>query len=282
MMRQTFFALACLCTLIFSGATLSSFAQKARMEYGKCGYYADSFQDRPTSNGEKYDKNALTCSHKSLPFGTEIRVTRIDNKKSVVVRVNDRGPFIEGYVVDVSGAAAKALDLLKVGTTRVKVEVLGQEETTSAGTKKAALSTAGNTKLLVSHKGESAAKPVTYNQDDPKPAETEKAAGTGTAEKAAPTTELYKVDIKKSEKSGFGIQISTLFDANNVLPIINTLQGQWPNKVMVAVSKDEANEQTAYKIIVGPYTSKKAAETQQKLVSRKGYKKTLIVDLGEM
>ena len=66
------------------------------------------------------------------------------------------------------------------------------------------------------------------------------------------------------------------------MPIINTLQGQWPNKVMVAVSKDEANEQTAYKIIVGPYTSKKAAETQQKLVSRKGYKKTLIVDLGEM
>lgn len=276
MMRQTIFTFTTIITVALSAATLSSFAQKTREEFGKCGYYADSFQGRPTSNGEKYDKNALTCSHKSLPFGTRLRVTRLDNKKSVVVRVNDRGPYIEGYVVDVSGEAAKELDLLKAGTARVKVEVLesGEPETANEGRK--TVSASGSTQLLVSHQQEKAPdQPVTYNKEDPRPAAAAK--GTSTEE---PVSSLYKVDIKKSEKTGFGIQISTLFDANNVLPIINKLQSQWPGKVLVSVTNDEANNVTTYKIIVGPFTDRKTAEAQQKLVAKKGYKKTFVVDLS--
>lgn len=276
MMRQTIFTFTVLITVVLSAATLSSFAQKAREEYGKCGYYADSFQGRPTSNGEKYDKNALTCSHKSLPFGTRLRVTRLDNKKSVVVRVNDRGPYIEGYVVDVSGEAAKELDLLKAGTARVKVEILESGESEAANEARTTVSASGSTQLLVSHQQEKTPdQPVTYNKEDPRPAAVAK--GTSTEE---PVSSLYKVDIKKSEKTGFGIQISTLFDANNVLPIINKLQNQWPGKVLVSVTSDEANNVTTYKIIVGPFTDRKAAEAQQKLVTKKGYKKTFVVDLS--
>jgi len=276
MMRQTIFTFTTVITVALSAASLSSFAQKAREEYGKCGYYADSFQGRPTSNGEKYDKNALTCSHKSLPFGTRLRVTRLDNKKSVVVRVNDRGPYIEGYVVDVSGEAAKELDLLKAGTARVKVEILESGESEAANENRATVSASGGTQLLVSHQQEkSPDQPVTYNKEDPRPAAVAK--GTSTEE---PVSSLYKVDIKKSEKTGFGIQISTLFDANNVLPIINKLQSQWPGKVLVSVTNDEANNVTTYKIIVGPFTDRKTAEAQQKLVTKKGYKKTFVVDLS--
>lgn len=276
MMRQTIFTFTVIITVVLSAASLSSFAQKAREEYGKCGYYADSFQGRPTSNGEKYDKNALTCSHKSLPFGTRLRVTRLDNKKSVVVRVNDRGPYIEGYVVDVSGEAAKELDLLKAGTARVKVEILESGESEAANEARTTVSASGSTQLLVSHQQEKTPdQPVTYNKEDPRPAAVAK--GTSTEE---PVSSLYKVDIKKSEKTGFGIQISTLFDANNVLPIINKLQNQWPGKVLVSVTSDEANNVTTYKIIVGPFTDRKAAEAQQKLVTKKGYKKTFVVDLS--
>lgn len=280
-MRQTLFTSVCICTLALSCFSLSSFAQKSRTEYGKCGYYAASFQGRPTSSGEKYDKNDLTCSHKSLPFGTYIRVTRIDNNKSVVVRVNDRGPFIEGYVVDVSGAAAEQLDLLKVGTTRVKISVLNTKDAAEKTTADATAST----QLIIPKQSTTAERPATYNQGTTK---TALAAGT-TADKSPQSPEkgetqvvsdLYKVDIKKSEKSGYGIQISTLFDANNVLPIINKLQSQWPDKVLVNVIKDEANNVSTYKIIVGPFTDKKTAESQQKLVSKKGYKKTFIVDLS--
>ena len=275
-MRQTIFTFTVIITVVLSAASLSSFAQKAREEYGKCGYYADSFQGRPTSNGEKYDKNALTCSHKSLPFGTRLRVTRLDNKKSVVVRVNDRGPYIEGYVVDVSGEAAKELDLLKAGTARVKVEILESGESEAANEARTTVSASGSTQLLVSHQQEKTPdQPVTYNKEDPRPAAVAK--GTSTEE---PVSSLYKVDIKKSEKTGFGIQISTLFDANNVLPIINKLQNQWPGKVLVSVTSDEANNVTTYKIIVGPFTDRKAAEAQQKLVTKKGYKKTFVVDLS--
>ncbi len=284
-MRQTIFAFSCIATLCLSGITFSSFAQKNREEYGKCGYYADSFQGRPTSSGEKYDKNDLTCSHKSLPFGTRLRVTRLDNKKTVVVRVNDRGPFIEGYVVDVSGEAASELGLFKDGTTRVKTEVLTGDETAPATTAKSVSAPTGKTKLLVSHKDDAAVTPATYSTEEPQTSARRtitRAETTATTDAKEPESNLYKVDIKKTEKSGFGIQISTLSDANNVLPIVNKLQSQWPNKVMVAVKTDEANSISTYKIVVGPFTDKKAAETQQKLVAKKGYKKTLIVDLTEI
>lgn len=273
MMRQTLFVFACLCALTLSGVALTSFnTGNDAAEFGKCGYYADSFQGRPTSSGEKYNKNALTCAHKTLPFGTKVRITRIDNKRSVVVRVNDRGPFIEGYVADVSRAAAEALDLIKAGTTRVKVEVVESAKSASeTDNEMLADVRSGRTQLLVAQDDES---PATYSQEEPR---AKKTAAKGGEE---PSSNLYKVDIKQSEKRGFGIQVTSLSDANNVLPIINKLQAQWPSKVLVNVVKNEFGEAT-YKVFVGPFADKKTAEAQQKKVA-KSYKKTMIIDLEEI
>ena len=94
-------------------------------EAGYAVYYADYLDGRKTSNGEIYRKNQYTCAHKVHPFGTLLRVTRLDNGKSVVVRVNDRGPFGEGLVVDLSRIAASDIGLLRDGKTRVNVEVAG-------------------------------------------------------------------------------------------------------------------------------------------------------------
>jgi len=91
---------------------------------GIASYYADDYHGKPTSNGQTFDMNELTAAHRTFPFGTIVRVTNLENKKSVVVRVNDRGPFKEGRIIDLSLGAAKELDLIRSGTAKVKLEVL--------------------------------------------------------------------------------------------------------------------------------------------------------------
>ena len=91
---------------------------------GVASYYADDYNGKHTSNGEVYDMNDLTAAHRTFPFGTIVQVTNLENKKSVIVRVNDRGPFKEGRIIDLSLAAAKELDLIREGTARVRLEVL--------------------------------------------------------------------------------------------------------------------------------------------------------------
>jgi rare lipoprotein A len=84
-------------------------------------YYGDEFQGRPTSSGELFDMNALTAAHKTLPFGTMLEVTNLANGKKVIVRVNDRGPFVDTRELDVSKAAAAKLGMIETGTARVSI-----------------------------------------------------------------------------------------------------------------------------------------------------------------
>jgi len=91
---------------------------------GIASYYADDFNGKQTSNGENFDMNSLTAAHRTFPFGTKIRVTNLENSKTVIVRVNDRGPFKEGRMIDLSRGAALAIDLIRTGTARVRLEVL--------------------------------------------------------------------------------------------------------------------------------------------------------------
>jgi len=96
------------------------------VQYGKASFYGygDEFHGRKTASGEIFDRNALTAAHPSLPFGTVCRVTNRDNGKSVVVRINDRGPFKGGRIIDLSYAAAKQIGAVQAGVVDVKVEVL--------------------------------------------------------------------------------------------------------------------------------------------------------------
>lgn len=95
---------------------------------GLASYYAEAFHGRKTSNGESYDMNDLTCAHRWLPFNTRIRVTNLANGRTVVVRVNDRGPWKHTRLIDVSKGAAKELDMIRMGTTRVELKVLTDPE----------------------------------------------------------------------------------------------------------------------------------------------------------
>ena len=91
---------------------------------GTSSWYGSKFHGRKTANGEVYDMNRLSAAHKELPLGSWIRVTNLKNKRKVILRVNDRGPFIEGRILDLSRKAAEELDFLIDGLTEVKIEVL--------------------------------------------------------------------------------------------------------------------------------------------------------------
>ena len=97
----------------------------AQPETGTASFYARRFQGRVTASGERYDERALTAAHRTLPFGTRLRITNLENGRSVVVTVTDRGPADRGRVVDLSRHAARQLGFVREGTARVRLDVVG-------------------------------------------------------------------------------------------------------------------------------------------------------------
>ena len=104
-------------------------------ERGIASWYGTKFHGRPTSSGEPYDMYKMTAAHKSLRLPTYVRVKNLDNGKSVVVRVNDRGPFVDGRIIDLSYAAAHKIEMTGKGTVPVEIEVVGSEDTRTAARK---------------------------------------------------------------------------------------------------------------------------------------------------
>jgi rare lipoprotein A len=122
------------CALVMAGCASSKSARPATAPpapgtriVGFASWYGSRHQGHATASGEAYDMNKLTAAHRTMPFGTRLRVTNIENGRSVVVRVNDRGPWVNDRVLDVSLAAAKALGMVGDGVTKVEVVVLGPQ-----------------------------------------------------------------------------------------------------------------------------------------------------------
>ena len=93
-------------------------------ESGKASYYAMKFQSKKTASGELYDKAKKTAAHKKLPFGTIVKVTNIKNRKSVIAKINDRGPFVKGRIIDLSNSAFSSIANFDAGVIEVKIEVI--------------------------------------------------------------------------------------------------------------------------------------------------------------
>jgi rare lipoprotein A len=114
-MTKLFFA------FLFQFLVIASFAQ---VQTGKASFYADKFEGVSTASGEKYKHSKLTGAHKTLPFGTKVRITNLANNQSVEITINDRGPYVDGRIVDVSKAAAEQLGFVNMGLAEVKLEVI--------------------------------------------------------------------------------------------------------------------------------------------------------------
>lgn len=117
--RRGLLALAILALVLPFGAAQS------RTQVGVVSWYGGAFHGRPTASGERFDSRALTMAHRTLPFGTKVRVTNLRNGRSVVVRVNDRGPFVGRRIADLSQAAAADIGMMRRGIARARIEVVG-------------------------------------------------------------------------------------------------------------------------------------------------------------
>ena len=113
-------------------------AASADSSDGKVAYYGKKFNGRKTASGERFNSGAMTMAHKTLPFGTMVKVTNIKNNKSVVVRVNDRGPSTPDRIGDLTSGAANKIRMIRPGVIDAKLEVVGQAKARVAGTTKMA------------------------------------------------------------------------------------------------------------------------------------------------
>ena len=100
---------------------------------GQASYYADRYHGRTTANGETFDMHALTAAHRTLPFNARVRVTNLNNGRFVTVRINDRGPFVKGRVIDLSYAAARKIDMVEAGVVPVHIELIEAPATAVVG-----------------------------------------------------------------------------------------------------------------------------------------------------
>lgn len=108
--------------LLFTVSCRTANVRRTVTERGQASYYSDKFRGKKTASGERYDSGKLTAAHKTLPFGTMVKVTNLSNGLSVVVKVNDRGPFARGRIIDLSKKAARKIGMINAGVANVKLE----------------------------------------------------------------------------------------------------------------------------------------------------------------
>lgn len=162
-------------------------------EVGIASYYGDEFQGRTTANGEKFDQNKFTAAHKTLPFDTKVKVTHLSNGKSVVVRINDRGPFVKGRIIDLSKVAAQEIGLTVDGTAKVEVQKVSDDVALGDVSKRR---TKNKSKNIVG---------LTY----------------------------YNYRYKEIKPNGFGVQLLSLSDKSNAIDKAKELQEKHDCKIII-------------------------------------------------
>lgn len=289
---------------------ITGMLQAQEAEYGMASYYGDEFHGSETASGEKYDKGELTAAHKSLPMGTRVRVTRMDTKKYVDVRINDRGPYLKGRIIDLSGRAADALGMRKDGTTQVKLDVIGKRGVSNTPTKSTPAPRKTTTPTVpvleeakprrqvetrATSSSTSIPKPVVTPRKSSIPAKTKTtsrpavytAKGTSTSsasykeklradegfEMVVPKNYspygLFKIDLQRPKHAGFGVQVASLSNYENVLKQVAFLQGKWFNNVLLSIERGSGGE-PKYKVILGPFPDLASAKNYQKNAKKKG------------
>ncbi len=280
-MKNRFLALA---ACLFCMISIQAIAQ----ETGYASYVSDEFNGSNTAYGEIYDRNKLTCAHKMHPLGTRLKVTRLDNGRSVIVRVNDKGPYIKGRIVDLSYAAAKQLDILKLGEVEVKVEVAGQEAIAEA----AKPTTVANTPTPTPAPSTSALENRTVVPSTPtptaapttvpatpvtiKPVSKVQPDKTKLVRKNFKANGLYKIALEESDNKGFGVQVASVASYEGMLAKVAELQGKWFDNILMKIEGGNR-----FKVILGPFPDQKAAESYEASLLKRYKIKGFVLPLAD-
>jgi rare lipoprotein A len=268
-------------------STLLNFAQT---EFGVASYYGIDFEGRPTASGEIYSQNKLTAAHKTLPLGTILKVTNAQNNKSVYVKVNDRGPFVKGRILDLSTKAAEILGYRNKGTCYVKMEIVQPDQIPDnllAASKDIAKENGiGNDSIssdtVSSLNAFPANKPTTPNNGKttasntptnmPQPAvEIKEANQYGIKNRSA---YFVITNLDKNKLGFYGLQLGVFSDPSVIFPMIAELESLYHENV--AIQQAEVDGKIVYKLLVGKFQNRAYADALKLQVSQK-YKDAFVV-----
>jgi rare lipoprotein A len=249
--------------LLFSGGHLAA----QWTETGTASYYSDKMHGQRTASGELYDKYALTAAHHLLPLGSRIRVTRLDTRQSVEVRVNDCFKTFKGRVVDLSRAAAEELNLIRIGTAQVKVELIsrGKGKPCTPG-------------ALVPDLPQALA-PLASDTTIVRPDPVAATASTRSDILSPPAPGVYRVEALQPVQEGFGVQVGAFQAWENAILLLHQLQRKDIRNLLVALS--DAGGNTPFKVMVGPYHTREEALAMQSLLLHTHQLQGMLVDLAK-
>lgn len=252
--------------MIFLFLAAGSFAQG---DVGIASYYAPGFHGKRTSTGEKYDHADFTCANKEYPQGSILRVTRVDDGRSVEVRVNDCGPHRKGRIVDVSGAAAKSLGLISDGVAQVRVQLvkLGTGKLACGGTYKPA----------------PPAMPTPAETSDkrtPEPAATQPISKVASVPKTdtAPPVEgqgTYRAEVLRPIEKGFGVQVGSYRVYENATEVAKSLQDKGYTKVLIRLQGN------VHQVVLGPFDTRENAAVYRDNLKSKYNMEGFVIAIGQ-
>lgn len=214
---------------------LNVFSQKKYFERGEASFYANKFNGRKTANGEVFRQNKLTAAHRTLAFGTILKVTNLTNGKYIIVRVNDRGPFSRGRIIDLSMMGAKKLDFVKKGHVRVSIESLSEKPK------------------------------IKKNEKNNRKSRRQKRISRRKKRNVKSNTRAPK--MYSSKQNVYGVQVGSYTDYSNAKDFLSSVKRKTSKPVYItSVVK---NRRKYYKIVVGKCRSDREARKIQKSLRRK-------------
>ena len=228
-------------------------------QYGEAVYYADYLHGKPTALGEYYDKFELTCAHRTHPVGTLLKVTRMDNQQSVTVRVNDRGPFVEGCpscIIDLSWAAADMINLTLAGKTNVKLDVVGFANTNPPSSYSAYRNGTSTATVPAEYASESG--PIRMSTSVvPKTGDIPSSYGDTSPAITTPKG-IQRMPIGQT---GYGVQVASYGNYSNAQRQIQSMQQRGVNNIYLKEAR-QPDGSVLYRIIVGIHQNRSAAASQ--------------------
>lgn len=214
-------------------------------EIGMASWYGPKFHGKGTANGDRFDQNALTAAHKTLPLPCMVRVTNLENGRTLMVMVNDRGPFSRGRIIDVSRRAAQLLGFEQQGIAKVKVEYLG-----------------GHTDKLLTQLG------LRRNET----ASVDAAQHPSGASKIYASNDTYRTKEPVSN-SGIYIQAGTFGEKENAMKAQTALSNFEQTHIVPLSDKDH----TMYRVLVGPFASRQQADSMVQRINNAGHRGMIVV-----
>ncbi len=239
--------------VVYHSPTLKAQYKAGYKERGIISYYTDKFADRKTANGEKFDNTDLVACHNQIPFDSKVKVTNLANGRSVIVRINDRGPYAYGRIMDISKAAALKIDLISTGTAKVEIELLPQTEETE-GNKPEGPSEKSGTAIASQN-----------------PATTESSASASSFS----LDQTYSQWGTALNPSGYTIQLIGYSSPEKAQEYCKMLRKNGFEDEKIFIRAEKSSNDTLYKVLLGEFENKEDAVILEKkylhLIKKKGY-----------